>query len=576
MHTIRFALLLSLVLGLAACGGGSSGGGSGAPPLPGPVPAPAPDPDPDPAPAPTPQLSGIEAAARLASRSTFGMNYAGIQEIHERGEAQWLEQQFRLPISRHDPLVAELMRRQSAGDFVELEERINQLQVVFRRLAWWQQSATAPDQLRQRVAYALSQIFVVSDGLNTLLAQPHALSNYYDTLLKHAFGNYRDLLLAVTLHPSMGVYLSHLGNALADPEANRYPDENYAREVMQLFSIGLYELNLDGTEKRDDRGRLIPTYDNDDIREFARVFTGLTFGDSEGPFWRREPNFRVPMEMFEAFHDRESKRLLRGQVIPAGQAGMQDIEDAVDNLFQHPNVGPFIGRQLIQRLVTSNPSPAYVQRVAEAFNGLDGGERGDMRAVLRAVLLDPEATALPEIDGAAGKLREPVLRLLAAVRQLNVSSPDGFFANAGYALQQRIGQHPLSAPSVFNFYLPNHSPLGDIGDAGLVAPEFQITNSTTVIAISNLLDEAVLSDNWNDLPLPPFQPARANLDEYLALADDTAALLDRLDLVMAYGTLSPATRDSIRASIDQIEDLEIRVRAAIYLVLISPDQAVEL
>ncbi len=578
MHTIRFALLLSLVLGLAACGGGS-GGGSGAAPLPGPAPAPAPDPDPAPQPEPEPQppqLSGLQAAARLASRATFGMNHAGIEEIHASGEARWLEQQFRLPISRHDPIVADLLRRREAGELAALEARINQPQVVFRRLAWWQQSVTAPDQLRQRVAYALSQIFVVSDGLNTLLVQPHALSNYYDTLLKHAFGNYRDLLLAVTLHPAMGVYLSHLGNALADPDANRYPDENYAREVMQLFSIGLYELNLDGTEKRDGEGRLIATYDNDDIREFARVFTGLTYGDSAGPFWRRVPNFRAPMEMFETFHDTGAKQLLRGQRIPAGQGGMQDIEAAIDNLFLHPNVGPFIGRQLIQRLVTSNPSPAYVQRVAEAFNGVGGAERGDMRAVLRAILLDPEATALPEMDGAAGKLREPLLRLLAAIRQLDVSSPDGFFANTGYALQRQIGQHPLSAPSVFNFYLPNHSPLGAIADAGLVAPEFQITNSTTVIAISNLLDQAVLSDNWNDLPLPPFQPARANLDDYLALADDTAALLDRLDLVLAYGTLSPATRDSIQASIEQIADPEIRVRAAIYLVLVSPDQAVEL
>ncbi len=578
MIIARCLLLACLVLGLAACGGGSSGGSSS--PAPEPVPTPVPDPDPDPDPDPPPPsvtlLTGMEAASRLASRATFGMNLAGIEEINALGEEAWIERQFAEPIGYHDPIVTELELRQEAGDLAPIEAEVEQIQFVFRRMAWWHQTVTAQDQLRQRVAYALSQIMVVSDNLDDLVLYPHSLSDYYDTLLQHSFGNFRDLLRAVTLHPAMGVYLSHLGNALADPEANRFPDENYAREVMQLFTIGLYELNVDGSEQLDDEGRLIATYDNDDIREFARVFTGLNFGESTGPWGRRLPNFRAPMQMFQAYHDPGEKVLLRGQVVPAGQSGMQDIEDALDNLFEHPNVGPFIGRQLIQRLVMSNPSPAYVQRVAEAFNGTGGGERGDMRAVIRAILLDPEARALPDVEGNTGKLREPLLRAVAPVRQLNVSSPDGFYANSGFGVQQTIGQHPLSAPSVFNFYLPGHSPLGDIAAAGLVAPEFQITNSTTVVSVSNLLDGAVLEGRWNDLPVPPFLPARADLGEYLAVADDAQALLDRIDLVMAYGTLSDATRESILSSIEVIEDLEIRVRAALYLVLVSPDQAVEL
>ncbi|PLW69239.1 DUF1800 domain-containing protein [Pseudohalioglobus lutimaris] len=575
MFLARCFLLACLSLALTACGGGSSGSGGSARPEPGPDPVPAPVPDPDPPPS-TPVLSGIEAASRLASRATFGMSYAGIEAMHALGEEAWIERQFQQPISYHDPVVSELERRQDAGDLAALEAEINQPELFFRRLAWWHQTVTAEDQLRQRVAYALSQIMVVSDNLDDLVLYPHTLSDYYDTLLQHSFGNYRDLLRAVTLHPAMGVYLSHLGNALADPDANRFPDENYAREVMQLLTIGLYELNVDGTEKRDAQGQLIATYDNDDIREFARVFTGLNFGQSTGPWQRRQPNFTAPMEMFEAFHDPGEKRLLRGQIVPAGQPGMEDIEAALDNLFQHPNVGPFIGRQLIQRLVMSNPSADYVQRVAEAFNGGSAGERGDMRAVIRAVLLDPEARALPDVNATGGKLREPLLRAIAPIRQLNVTSPDGFYANSGFAVQQTIGQHPLSAPSVFNFYLPGHSPLGDIAAQDLVAPEFQITNSTTVVSISNLLDAAVLAGQWNDLAIPPFQPARADLGEYLAVADDPRALLDRIDLVMAYGTLSESTRESILASIELIEDLEIRVRAAIYLVLVSPDQAVEL
>jgi uncharacterized protein (DUF1800 family) len=575
-HVLKILLLTGC---LTACGGGGSSSAPVADPAPAPAPAPAPvpAPAPEPAPEPVPQtLQGIEAASRLASRASFGMNYAGISAINDIGEAAWIEQQFAAPTGWHDPLVTELLQRQARGEFSEIEQQVQNLEVAFRRLAWWQQAVNGEDQLRQRVAYALSQIFVVSDNVNALQRSPHSLSNYYDTLLQHAFGNYRDLLLAVTLHPTMGVYLSHIANAKANPEANTYPDENYAREVMQLFSIGLYELNADGSEKRNAAGELIPTYDNDDIRQFARVYTGLHFGDSTGPWERRRPNFQAPMEMFEEYHDNGEKQLLRGKVLPAGQPGMRDIEDAVDNLFRHPNVGPFIGRQLIQRLVMSNPSPDYIRRVTQAFNGAGGGERGDMRAVLRAVLLDPEALAIPDDELNAGKLREPLLRIIAAMRQLNVYSPDGFFANAGIAVERAIGQHPLSAPSVFNFYLPSHSPLGGIAEAGLVAPEFQITNSTTVVAVSNLLDSAVLGGVWNDVPREPFQLARDDIGEYLAMADDTAALLDRLDLVMAYGTLSEDTRQAILQSLEQIADPEIRVRAAIYLVLVSPEQAVEL
>lgn len=568
------AVLLAGALALTA---GCGGGGGGAP-----APAPPTSPSPgggDPAPVEpdTPEpLRGIDAAARLASRASFGMPWEAINSIADRGEDAWLEDQFALPVAYHDPVVTELLARAANGDFDSIDRNPANLEGIYSRMAWWHRTLTAEDQLRQRVAFALSEIFVVSDNVALLFQSPYAMSNYYDTLLTHAFGNFRDLLLAVTLHPTMGVYLSHINNARANPEANTFPDENYAREVMQLFSIGLFELNPDGSERLDGAGQPIPTYDNEDIGELARVFTGLSFGGDNNRFPGRLPEFREPMRMFDSFHDSGAKQLVGGTVIPGGQDGLQDIEDAIDNLFQHPNVGPFIGRQLIQRLVSSNPSPAYVERVTAAFNGAGGAMRGDMRSVLRAVLLDLEALALPDPEIPRGKLREPLLRLVAALRQLNTSSPDGFYANTGFYVQEQIQQHPLSAPSVFNFFLPAFQPVGAIADAGLVAPEFQITNSTSVIAIANLLQAALLGDFLNDLRVPPFSPASLDLGEYLALADDVPALLERLDTVFTYGTLGEESRDSIAEAAALIDDTELRVRVALYLLLISPDYAVEL
>ena len=442
---------ISLVLLLlVACGGGGGGGTDALAPVADQASSlPAPDPvadsgtdaidvddDNDAADAMEPvPLRGIAAASRLASRATMGQDYQAIVAMSEEGEDVWLSRQFETPAGFHDPIVTDLIQRLSAGEFAALEAQNPNIQAVFSRLAWWQRAINAEDQLRQRVALALSEIFVVSDSLNALARYPYAMSNYYDMLLDNAFGNFRDLLLDVTLHPSMGVYLSHINNAKADPEANTFPDENYAREVMQLFSIGLFELNPDGTEKLDADGNPVPTYDNDDIREFARVFTGLSFGGQNRQFGSRGVDFRAPMAMFEAYHDDGEKTLLRGQQVPAGQPGMSDIDAAVDNLFNHPNVGPFIGRQLIQRLVMSNPSPAYVERVTAAFDGVDGSPRGDMKAVLAAILLDPEARSVPDPEGTGGKLREPLLRVVATLRQLGVSSPDGFYANSGFFVQ---------------------------------------------------------------------------------------------------------------------------------------------
>ncbi len=551
--------LLATALLLGACGGGGSGGVT---------------PPPPPPPTQPPTTAELQDASRFAAKATFGLSYSDIDGLAREGHEAWLERQFMLPVGRHEGVVLDLLQRRDAGEFAAYEQDIEYL-ILFRRLAWWHRTVTASDVLRQRVAFALSQIFVVSDNVDDLIINPFAMSDYYDMLLDNAFGNFRDLLRDVSLHPSMGIYLSHVNNRRSDPANNIFPDENYAREVMQLFSIGLFELNLDGSLQLDTNGDPIPTYSNVEIREFAKIFTGLSFGGSNAYFGNPFPEFLAPMQMFDLYHEPGAKNLLNGTVVPGGQTGMQDIEAAIDNLFEHPNVGPFIGKQLIQRLVTSNPSPAYVERVARAFNGDTTGVRGDMQAVLRAVLLDPEANAAADPFGDFGKLREPVVRYASILRQFGATSDDGFIANTGYFLQELGKQHPLSAPSVFNFFLPAHSPAGEIADANLVAPEFQITTSNSVIGMSNLIDFIVVADFVTDAP-EPFAPVSLSFDDYIGIADDVDALVERLDIVLTAGTMDGATRAAIETILRDLPDPEIRVRIALYLFLISPDYVVRL
>ena len=407
------------------------------------------------------------------------------------------------------------------------------------------------------------------------------MTSYYDVLLTHAFGNFRDLLKDVALSPAMGNYLSHVNNSKADPENNTFPDENFAREVMQLFSIGLYELNIDGSVKVDSEGYPIPTYDNFDIGELAKVFTGLTYA-GDGHYWGRryilhnDPKaFSLPMIMYEDYHDSGEKILLDGTILPAGQEGMADIEAAIDVLFNHPNVGPFFCKQLIQRLVTSNPSPQYVERVARVFNGEAGTRRGDMKEVLRAIFFDVEAETQIRAKG-FGKLREPAMRIISLARQFNYQSDSGEFYNTGYNLMGYTGQHPMSSPSVFNFFQPNHAPVGEIADSGMVAPEFQITNATTVIGVTNHIGLALFNLNqafhtWD----PPFETPRINLLDYESLAANSETLMDRLDIVLTQGHLDKDTRKSIIEVLDDVQVQKHRAMVAIYLMLISPDYVIE-
>jgi len=524
-----------------------------------------------------PETVSMEEASRFLSMATLGADYEEIEKVAEIGKEGWLEEQFNQPIGYNLPFTLELLELAFRNNFEEIH--------TFRRYSWWQQVMTSPDLLRQRVAFALSEIFVVSDRVDMLANHPEGLSSYYDILLKNAFGNFRDLFLDVTLHPVMGVYLSHINNKKANPEINRFPDENYAREAMQLFSIGLDELNPDGTVMTDSKGFPIATYDNSNITEFAKVYTGLVSAPAGDLFPERRINFIDPMVMNEEFHETGEKTLLNGQALPAGQGGMKDIEDAIDHLFNHPNAGPFICKKLIQRLVTSNPEPDYVQRVAKVFADNGSGVRGDLRAVIKAILLDKDASDPAQPGNQKfGKFHEPWVRYVSILRHFNAATPDGYYLNNGYLAQFFLNQHVLSSPSVFNFFLPNFKPNGIIGENNLVAPEFQIITSSTIINHPNLIFIMVFLGELLSLPdfedrdgtfFLPVNDAVFDFSDEIAIADDPAALVDRLDLILTYGQMSDGMKQIIIDAVNNFEDPLLRVQTALYLFMISPEYVVQ-
>jgi uncharacterized protein (DUF1800 family) len=375
----------------------------------------------------------------------------------------------------------------------------------------------------------------------------------------------------------MAHYLSHMKNEKEDPATGRLPDENYAREVMQLFTIGLWQLNPDGTRKLDGNGRPIPTYGQDDVMGLAKVFTGWSWNgpDKSVERWHgwRGVDWKNQLQNYPQFHSTSEKRFL-GTVIPAGTSGEQSLKIALDTLFNHPNVGPFIGSQLIKRLVTSNPSPAYVARVAAAFNNNGSGTRGDLKAVLRAVLLDPEARSATQLsDPNWGKLREPMVRFGNWMRAFNASADNGYYRiwNLEDPVSS-IGQNPLRAPSVFNWFRPDYAPPGEILRKGLVAPEFQITHETTTTGYANFVIHTVeRGHGWNSSAI------KANYSAELALANDPQALMDRLDLLLTTGRMSASTRQTILAAVSAIPATkpEARVHTAVALTMLSPDFIVQ-
>lgn len=508
-------------------------------------------------------------AARFLLHATLGPTPAEIRRVTEIGFEAWIDEQFALaPSQTHQ----EVQAARIAGLHFEMHH------------AWWRQVLTAPDVLRQRIAVALTEIFVISEVAIEFV--PWEMMEYYDDLGRHAFGNWRDLLHAVTLDPLMAYYLTYLRNRKAEPAEQRYPDENYAREVMQLFSIGLWELNPDGTRRKDAQGQDIPTYDNREITAFASVFTGLSFGgpgaDVTRPddFFNAPLDYSAPLKMWEEHHDQGEKVLLRGTRLPGfssapGRKGMDDIDDAVDNLFQHPNVGPFFGRLLIQRLVTSNPTPAYIGRVAAAFADNGRGQRGDLKAVIKAILLDPEALTPDPIGPGSGRLREPYLRYVALARAFGARAESGAFKINDHNTYAATNQILLNSPSVFNFFLPDYQQPGAIANGGLHAPEFQIMTSTTAVTALNHYSRMV-SVGFGDHAEGP-DAMRLNFAEEIPLADQPAALIDHLAIKLTGGSLSERTRQILLTAHQEMPpafSAEEKVKALIQLVALSPDFAV--
>jgi uncharacterized protein (DUF1800 family) len=517
-------------------------------------------------------------AVRFLTRATFGATDADVQKLLQIGYEPWLEEQFSAqPYYQWPALEARLIQfgYENINDFTEAYHRRE-----LRSDAWWDAALHANDQLRQRVAFALSQIFVISENDGTINNRVSGVAAYNDILVEHAFGNFRELLEAVTLNPMMGDYLSMRRNEKADPARNIQPDENYAREVMQLFTIGLYELNTDGSRKLDGNGKPIPTYGQNEILNFARVFTGWNYFDA--PRLRSNTRTllseRTPMAAFNDYHDMEEKTLLAGQELPAGQTAEQDMEMAMDNLFNHPNVGPFIGKQLIQRLVTSNPSPAYIRRVAEVFNDNGSGVRGDLRAVVNAVLMDEEAIfGHEDAPTTFGKLKEPLLMLTQLWRALDATSKEAGDIRYYNSLAD-LGQMHLAAPSVFNFYLPSYSQPGEINDMGMVSPEFQIFNESTATSTFNRLRDYANSYNLGTGDKAARKGVDLNLEDETALVGTPAALVSHFNDLLLAGDMSPEMQTLIMDMINQTyasATPDIRVREALLMVISSPEFAIQ-
>ena len=571
---VLFAVALACLAGGCSKSGGPEGSGvnlSGVPPSAYPLPT-------------------ATDAARFLNQASFGATEAEVNKVKTYGYSAWLEDQFFMPGRSHEEYINTVSASLPAGQSLDDSHVMN---------TFWREAATGQDQLRRRVAFALSQIFVVSLQDSTVSEFKRGVASYLDVLGRNAFGNYRQLLNEVTLHPMMGLYLSHLRNRKEDPARNRVPDQNYAREVMQLFSIGLYELNPDATPKLVN-GQPVETYDSGDIVGLSRVFTGFSWAGPDKSDTRfngggtQDPDREVLfMQSYPRFHSISEKSFLT-TVIPAGTTADPDgdLRIALDTIASHPNVGPFISRQLIQRMVTSNPTPAYVARVAQAFgagrftSGLwsaGTGQRGDLRATVAAILLDPEARSAAQLaDPTFGKVREPVLRVAHWMRAFNARSASGnFLLGVTDDPTTSLSQSAMRSPTVFNFYRPGYVPPNtSIATAGLVAPELQIVNEVSVVGYSNFMRSAGLNNGLGSGSPRDIQP---DYTAELALADNADLLIDRVSLFLTAGSMSAATRTIIRDAVNSIAmpttnqatARQNRVRLAVFFTLSSPEYLVQ-
>lgn len=499
-------------------------------------------------------------AVRFLEQATFGPTKNDIEHVKQVGFAAYIDEQIAAPVSNY------YYAPYSPNGYYGAKVR------------FFQNALARPDQLRQRVAFALSQVLAAS-GADTAIPSDQklpAMVGYQEVLHQNALGNYRQVLLDMTLNPAMGAFLDMVNNQKPNPATNSLPNENYARELLQLFSVGVYKLNADGTIQVDVNNNPLPTYGNDEVKAFARVFTGWTYAPRYGqPMKAKNPaNFAEPMVVYAASHDAGAKTLLGGQTLPAGQSAAADLDAAISNIFNHPNVGPFVASRLIQHLVTGEPSPGYVQRVAGVFNDNGRGVRGDLAAVVRAVLLDPEARGDRKTDTNYGHLREPALFAAALLRALNAQGDQ--FGVPEWA--STMGQDVMSPRSVFSFYKPDYKvTYGPAGaQTSLVAPEVQTLATDTAIRRVNFVNTVI----FGKITYSGKTGATADLSEFAAVAGNTNALLDLLSERFLHGTMSAAMRQSITTALAAIPSTAanlntVRAQTALYLVLASTQYQVQ-
>jgi len=566
---------LSATLLLASCGGS---GGSPSPP-----PPPAGGPPPPPPPPPSGVFATEAETSRFLGKATFGATPTAITGLTGTEVSDWIKAEFAKPATNYLPTVlAEIGALPPDQDLPR--RRISDL--------FFDAAIAGDDQLRQRMVLALSEIVVVSNA-GQLGDAPATMADYIDTLSDNAFGNYRDLLEDVTYTPAMAFYLTYQANPNGDPATGRVPDENYARELLQLFTIGLTELNMDGTEKLDGTGQPIEIFDNSDITGLAKVFTGLSVEGSDFFFILRDPSkLYVPLEVFSAYHSDLEKKFLN-LTIPPNTAGAQSIDMALDEIFSHPNVAPFLSRQLIQRFTSSNPSSAYVQRVATAFetghftlpDGSSVGTaiRGDLSATIAAVLLVGDALLDPAtVPSTSGKIREPVIRFVNWARAFNETTPDSRDEQFLASLQS-MGQHPFRSPSVFNFFRPGHiAPGTETGASGLTVPELQIIDESSAMGYINFINSFIydFSPNFSG---DEEGGVKGDYATEVGIADDGQALIGRLDLLLTGNSLAPETKARllemmneipVRAGTEDVDRLS-RVLVGTTMVMASPGYLVQ-
>jgi uncharacterized protein (DUF1800 family) len=507
---------------------------------------------------------------RFLEQATFGPTPSLVEHVKAIGFDGYLDEQFAAPVSLYPSLPQRPLKvSDGCPDGSAPQCRRDNYSMFPLQVQFFKNAQTGEDQLRQRVSLALHEILVVS-GVE--VQQPSMMSPYLNMLQRDAFGNYRQILLDLTLNPAMGRYLDMVNNDATPPASGLAPNENYARELLQLFSIGVNRLNPDGSTMLDAHGEPIPNYDQDEIEGFAHVFTGWTFATTGGALMKKHnpPNFLAPMVLYrnvsgvDATHDKGSKTLLSysGAVyatLPPNHTGEVDLQNAIDNIFHHPNVGPFIAKQLIQHLVTSNPSPAYVERVATVFDDDGTGVRGDMKAVVRAILLDGEARGAMKSDPSYGHLREPVVFISALLRAFNATT-DGELNQ----LARGMGQNLFNPPSVFSYYPHDYVVPG----SDLQGPEFGIESSSTTEGRLNFVN-ALTSGGVRTLD----GGTTLDLSSLQSIASDPATLIDLLDARLLHGTMSAEMRAAIADALLPIPTTNTMLRAQTALYLVAGSSA---